>query len=166
MFVIERLMFVRYVLPGNTFALSNYPTMKKDGPIIIIDDDEDDRLIFEEMLKSLNLPNEIILLGDSTKVVEFISQDHIKPFMVISDINMPRMNGFEMRDEILKDPYLTEKTVPFIFFTTVGNGYTVEEAFKRSIQGYFHKTSDMHQLKDTLKEITDYWRDAVVPEID
>ena len=140
--------------------------MKKDGPIIIIDDDEDDRLIFEDILGSLNLPNEIILLSDSTEALDFLKQEDIKPFMVISDINMPRMNGFELRDEILKDPYLTEKTVPFIFFTTVGNGYTVEEAFKRSIQGYFHKTSNMGQLKETLQEIVDYWCDAVVPEID
>ena len=140
--------------------------MKKDGQIIIIDDDEDDRLIFEEILKSLDLPNEIILLGDSTEVIEFLRQDHIKPFMVISDINMPKMNGFELRDKILKDAYLTEKTVPFIFFTTVGNGYTVEEAFKRSIQGYFHKTSDMGRLKETLQEIVDYWSDSVIPEID
>ncbi|MFD2600654.1 response regulator [Flavobacterium suzhouense] len=140
--------------------------MKKDGPIIIIDDDEDDRLIFEDILKSLQIPNEIILLGDSTQVIPFLQQEHIKPFMVISDINMPRMNGFELRDEILKDPELTEKTVPFIFFTTVGNGYTVEEAFKRAIQGYFHKTSDMKQLKETLQEIVDYWSDSVIPEID
>lgn len=150
----------------STFAFEKNPTMKKDGPIIIIDDDEDDRLIFEEILKSLNLPNEIILLSDSTEVVTFLRQDHIKPFMVISDINMPKVNGFEMRDEILKDPELTAKTVPFIFFTTVGNGYTVEEAFKRNIQGYFHKTSDMRQLQETLKEIADYWRDAIIPEIE
>lgn len=140
--------------------------MKKDGQIIIIDDDEDDRLIFEDILKTLNLPNEIVLLSDSTMAIDFLKQEHIKPFMVISDINMPRMNGFEMRDEILKDPALTEKTLPFIFFTTVGNGYTVEEAFKRSIQGYFHKTSDMKQLRETLQEIVDYWRDAIIPEID
>ncbi|PZR14058.1 MAG: response regulator [Flavobacterium psychrophilum] len=140
--------------------------MKKDGPIIIIDDDDDDRLIFEDILNSLNLPNEIILLGDSTQVIPYLQQEHIKPFMVISDINMPRMNGFELRDEILKDPELTEKTVPFIFFTTVGNGYTVEEAFKRTIHGYFHKTSDMKQLKETLQEIVDYWSDSVIPEIE
>jgi len=151
---------------GNTFACEIPLAMKKDGPIIIIDDDEDDRLIFEEILKSLYLPNEIILLSDSTEVVAFLKQEHIKPFMVISDINMPKINGFEMRDEILKDPALTAKTVPFIFFTTVGNGYTVEEAFKRNIQGYFHKTSDMKQLQETLKEIADYWRDAIIPEIE
>jgi len=159
-------MFYGLAAIGNTFAAETPSTMKKDGPIIIIDDDEDDRLIFEEILKSLNLPNEIILLSDSTEVVAFLQQEHIKPFMVISDINMPKINGFEMRDEILKDPELTAKTVPFIFFTTVGNGYTVEEAFKRNIQGYFHKTSDMRQLKETLQEIADYWRDAVIPEIE
>jgi CheY-like chemotaxis protein len=139
--------------------------MKKDGPILIIDDDEDDRFLFEELLKSLDLPNEVILLDDSTKVIAFLQQDHIKPFMVISDINMPRMNGFELRDEILKYPDLTEKTFPFIFFTTVGNGYTVEEAFKRSIQGYFHKKSDMGELREILLEITDYWRNSEMPEI-
>lgn len=137
--------------------------MKKDGQIIIIDDDEDDRMIFEEILNSLNLPNEIILLGDSTEVIDFLKQEHITPFMVISDINMPKMNGFELRDEILKDEALTKKTVPFIFFTTVGNGYTVEEAFKRNIQGYFHKSSDMKHLTETLKEIVDYWNE--VPEV-
>lgn len=140
--------------------------MKKSGPIIIIDDDEDDRLIFEDLLNTLNLPNEIILLNDSTEVIAFLKQEHIKPFMVISDINMPKMNGFELRDAILKDPHLTEKTLPFIFFTTVGNGYTVEEAFKRTIHGYFHKTSDLAQLKETLQELTDYWRNSEIPEID
>jgi CheY-like chemotaxis protein len=139
--------------------------MKKDGPIIIIDDDDDDRMIFEQVLQSLNLPNEIILLGDSTTVIEFLQQEHIKPFMVISDINMPKKNGFELRDEILTYPDLHEKTFPFIFFTTAGNGYSIEEAFRRNIQGYFHKTANLDQLKETLHEIATYWTDAQIPEI-
>lgn len=139
--------------------------MKKDGSIIIIEDDEDDRLIFREVLESLNLPNEIIFISDSTEVIPFLRQEHIQPFMIISDINMPRMNGFELRDEILKDPYLKEKTRPYVFFTTVGNGYTIEEAFKRDIQGYFHKTPSLEQLKETLEEITTFWQEIEEPEV-
>lgn len=133
--------------------------MKKEGPIVIIEDDEDDILIFGEVLKSFNLPNELVFINDSTKAIPYLEQKHINPFMVISDINMPKMSGFELRDAICKDPYLTQKTKPFIFFTTVGNGYTIEEAFKRDVQGYFHKTPDLNQLTETLKEVITFWQD-------
>ena len=132
--------------------------MKKDGHIIIIEDDEDDRLIFGEVLESLNLPNEIVFINDSTQAVSFLKQEQMQPFMIISDINMPKMNGFELRDEILKDPYLKKKTRPYIFFTTVGNGYSIEEAFKRDIQGYFHKTPNLAHLKENLEEIITFWQ--------
>lgn len=157
-------MFMALQANSFNFAPLKERVMKKDGPIIIIEDDEDDKLIFGEVLKTINLPNEILFINDSTKAIPFLKQEHINPFIVISDINMPKMNGFELCDAIRKDPYLTKKTKPFIFFTTVGNGYTIEEAFKRDVQGYFHKTPDFKQLTETLKEVITFWQNIDEPE--
>lgn len=131
--------------------------MKKDGPILVIDDDQDDRDFFKEVLSSL-VPNEIMLLSDSTLVVDYLLQENCHPFLIISDISMPKMNGFELRDAILKEPSIVEKKIPFLYFTSAWNEFTSEEAFKRPINGFFHKPNSLETLAEVLNDLIFYWK--------
>jgi len=131
--------------------------MKKDGPIVIIDDDHDDREFFMEVLSSL-VPNEIVLLGDSTVAIDYLLQENCHPFLIISDISMPKMNGFELRDAMLKEPSIVAKKVPFLYFTSAWSEFTSEEAFKRQINGFFHKPNSLETLSDVLNDVILYWK--------
>lgn len=131
--------------------------MKKDGPILIIDDDADDREFFKEALSDL-VSNEIVLLKDSTLVVDYLCQEDCHPFLIISDISMPKMNGFELRDAMLQEAQIVEKKIPFLYFTGAWNEFTSEEAFKRPINGFFHKPNSMETLKEVLEDLIDYWK--------
>lgn len=132
--------------------------MKKDGPILVIDDDPDDRSFFYEVLSSL-VPNEIVLCGDSTEVVPYLLNSECDPFLIISDISMPKMNGFELRDAMLNEASITEKKIPFLYFTSAWNEFTSSEAFKRPINGFFHKPASLETLAEVLWDIINYWKE-------
>ncbi|MDH7604932.1 MAG: SpoIIE family protein phosphatase [Melioribacter sp.] len=63
----------------------------------------------------------------------------IKPDLIISDIMMPEMDGFEFRRELLKDPEL--KTIPFVFLTAKGSEEDILKGFDLEIEDYIIKTA-------------------------
>ena len=74
--------------------------MNKSGPIIVIEDDEDDRGLLMEVFKELNFTNEIIYFKDGESAHEHLVNVRIKPFLILSDINMPKLNGIELKERI------------------------------------------------------------------
>lgn len=137
--------------------------MNRNGEIIVIDDDADDREIMGELLSSLGYTNKIVLLSDSETAFDYLKKADVKPFMVISDINMPRMDGYQLRDKVLEDPELAEKCIPYLFFTTSGSPETVSSAYKRSVHGFFQKINDYKMFKEALQKIVEYWQIADTP---
>ena len=73
--------------------------MNKSGPIIIIEDDSDDQENLADIFKELNYSNELIFFGDSLLALEYLTDTDIEPFLVMSDINMPKLNGMELRED-------------------------------------------------------------------
>ena len=69
--------------------------MNKKGPILIIDDDRDDRDILAEVLKKINLPNRILYFSNGEEAYNYLDLTDEVSFIILSDINMPKMNGFE-----------------------------------------------------------------------
>lgn len=70
--------------------------MNKNGPIIIIEDDPDDKDFFNIVFKELNYPNKVEYFTSGKKALEYLNRTDITPFMILSDINMPELNGFEI----------------------------------------------------------------------
>ena len=136
--------------------------MNISGEIIIIEDDEEDRIFLAEIFEELGYPNKVVFFQDSTKVVEYLMGD-VFPFMIISDINMPKLNGYQLRDIIFNDPRISDKCVPYIFFTTAQSNESVIQAYKMSVQGYFRKGNDFDQYKETIRKIVEYWKESVTP---
>ena len=75
--------------------------MKMHRDILVIEDDEDDRDILKEIFRDLGYKNNIVFFSDSTEALDYIRRPEIEPFIIISDINMPKLGGFELRNIIL-----------------------------------------------------------------
>jgi len=71
--------------------------MNKGGPIIIIEDDLDDQELLSEVFKKLNYKNEIVFFGDGQEALEYLTDTSIEPFIIFSDINMPKLSGMEYK---------------------------------------------------------------------
>src|SRR5690348_4168823 len=113
--------------------------MNKSGPIIIIEDDLDDQEVLDDVFKELDYKNEIIFFGDSQKALDFLVDTDIEPFIIFSDINMPRLTGAELREKVHNNEDLRLKSIPYLFFTTSAEQKAVIEAYSKSIQGFFVK---------------------------
>jgi CheY-like chemotaxis protein len=71
--------------------------VNKTGPIIIIEDDIDDQDILTDIFKELNYKNEVIFFGDSVQALDYLTDTEKEPFLVLSDINMPKLDGMALR---------------------------------------------------------------------
>lgn len=137
--------------------------MNRGGPIIIIEDDLDDQNIFQEAFAALNYGNEIIFFSDGYKALDYLTENEIEPFIIFSDINMPRLSGMELREKIHQNEALRLKSIPFLFFSTSAEQKHVVDAYSKSAQGFFIKPQTFADIKEILKIILDYWLKCVSP---
>lgn len=137
--------------------------MNKGGPIIIIEDDLDDQEILTEVFQELNYKNEIIFFDDGEKALEYLTATAIEPFIIFSDINMPKLSGMELREKIHQNEDLRLKSIPYLFFSTSAEQSHVVDAYSKSIQGFFVKPTGYNEIKEIIKTIVSYWEACVSP---
>jgi CheY-like chemotaxis protein len=137
--------------------------VNKNGPVIIIEDDQDDQDFLTEIFKKLKYPNKILFFFDGQEALDHINTSEDLPFLILSDINMPKLNGFALREKLKTDSNLSNKCIPYLFFSTALNQKTVIDAYSQSVQGFFVKQSSLDELEKTIVAIMEYWRRCAAP---
>lgn len=137
--------------------------MTKEGPIIVIEDDSDDQEILNEIFTKIGLVNKIIFFAEGRLALEYLNNSENKPFLILSDVNMPKMDGFELRKQIHTNELLSRKCIPFLFFTTGVHKKAVFDAYNMSVQGYFQKPNSVAELEKTIRVIIAYWQRCIAP---
>lgn len=132
----------------------------KNGPIVLLEDDPDDQEVILDTIKQLGIPNKVEVFGQGTPALEFLYNTNEQPFLIISDVNMPNMNGIQFREEIMKSDYLRGKDVPFVFLSTTSNNLFVRKAHDLGVPGFFQKPDNLKDLKELLGGIYFYWLKA------
>ncbi|GAA4334424.1 response regulator [Flaviaesturariibacter amylovorans] len=127
------------------------------GPIVIIEDDRDDQEIYTDAIHVVGMRNEIRFFNNGSEALEYLSETEDQPYVVISDVNMPGMSGFELRRKVMEDPYLASKGVPFVFISTNASKVAVRHAHALSVQGYFEKPKTMAEITTMFRAIFSYW---------
>jgi CheY-like chemotaxis protein len=136
--------------------------MDKAGPIIIIDDDLDDQDLLRELFTELSLKNEVRFFPEGESALNYLSGPAIKPFLIISDVKMPKMDGFELRKLVAaRSEHL--KTTPFLFFTTGSTAQALNVAYTNCVQGIFQKPVKYDDWKETITNIVQYWTSCMAP---
>lgn len=135
----------------------------KSGPILLIEDDIDDQEFITDALQMLEIKNEVEIFDNGQKALDFLLTSNQQPFLILSDVNMPIMNGLQLKSEIQQNPYLKEKAIPFIFLSTSADAKAVYEAFELGVQGFFVKENTYDGIRHQLKQIIDYWKSSHHP---
>jgi CheY-like chemotaxis protein len=145
------------------YLVINHINMNKNGPIIVIEDDIDDQELLIGIFKSLGYKNEIVYFLDGNLALEYLNKSDVQPFLILSDINMPKINGFELRNKVFTNEQLQIKCIPYLFFTTGANKKSVIDAYSMSVQGFFLKPTTLQGLENTIRKIVEYWQECIAP---
>lgn len=137
--------------------------MSLSGPIISIEDDEDDQYLIAKALQALNLSNQLLFFPDGQAALDYLMTTTEQPFLILCDINMPRMNGIELRRLINSNDHLRRKSIPFVYLTTASNPEVIKSAYDAMVQGYYKKAVDFDAFQEQMRSIIVYWQNCLHP---
>jgi len=115
--------------------------------ILIVDDSAGIRKILQRVIRQAEVPLGVVYeAGDGSEALEVLKTHTVG--LILSDINMPNMNGLELLSRIKADAAF--KNVPVVMVSTEGNQATVLEAVQLGAAGYVRKPFNAEQIKEKL----------------
>lgn len=140
--------------------MNNHPY--KSVSIILFEDDDVDAMGIQREFQKQRLANPIFRVKDGMEGLELMRSNKVrKPYLVLLDLNMPRMNGLETLKELRKDPQLTQSVV--FVLTTSKDDEDVLAAYREHIAGYIVKPGLGNSFKDIFQFLDHYWRLIELP---
>ncbi len=134
-----------------------------EHPIVIVEDDADDQYFIKTICDKLGVTAELLFFEDGLSALNYLQTTKSKTFLILCDINMPVMNGLELRRKIQEDTRLRKLSIPFVFLSTAARQKEVEEAYDLTVQGFFVKASQLTEMEKSLELILRYWMDCRHP---
>lgn len=112
---------------------------RENVTVLLIEDNEIDVMGVERAFRKSNLKNPIVVASDGVEALALLRDGRSipHPYLILLDLNMPRMGGIEFLDEIRKDPLLRHAVV--FVLTTSKAADDMHNAHARNIAGYFVK---------------------------
>lgn len=137
--------------------------MPLKGPIICIEDDPDDQYLIAQIIHEMHIPNRLVFFSNGLEALHYFETAQEQPFLILCDINMPLMNGLELRRQLIESESLQRRTIPFVFLSTAATSKTLQIAYDEMVQGYFKKGSTYPELQTQLRCIITYWKHSLHP---
>ncbi len=129
---------------------------------MLVEDDDVDALTTKRVLKEIKVTNEIIHTFDGEEALAYLKDGKPKPCVILLDLNMPRMNGFEFLRIIKADENL--KKIPVIILTTSDADQNVLDSYNLGVAGYITTPVDYRQFVDAMRTVDMYWTLSKLPE--
>ena len=136
--------------------------MKDSMPILLVDDDHTDVMLFKRALDDLKITNPLIHLTDCQKALEYlINEENEQPWIVVTDLNIPQMGGLEFLSSVKARNTLKQAIV--IVLSGSGDERDVDESFRLGAAGYMIKPLDYKKLVEMIRIIHAYWTLSELP---
>jgi DNA-binding NarL/FixJ family response regulator len=133
------------------------------GAIWFIDSDTDDHDMVREVWKDLKLTNELVFLESAEATLKRLAEVPVSPFIIICEVNLPKIDGFDLREQILATNSKKFKSVPFIYWSTDASEAQITKAYDLSAHGFFIKEGSFEEIKKTFLQIINYWLKSKMP---
>jgi len=131
-----------------------------EQPILLVDDSPDDIMIAKRAFAKSQIHNKIYLTHDGDEAIQFLRKDGKYKDMptaglVILDLNMPKVDGFEVLETIKGDEKL--KSIPIIVLTSSSRPEDIERAYKLGCNSFIVKPVSFEDFIEAVIEIKRYW---------
>lgn len=125
--------------------------MAENITILLVDDDLDERELFQTAIYGLSTNFKLVTLNDGVYLMDYlVSKPDKRPHIIFLDINMPRKNGLECLIEIRNNPHLRD--IPIAMYTTSNNENDIQSSFTLGANVYIKKPDVFNDLKRLIKQ--------------
>jgi len=131
--------------------------------IWIIDDDNEDHHLIQEIFKEVKYANPLKFFIGAKSMLNALEKEDVAPFIMICDVNLPGMDGFQLREKLLATPNNKYHSVPFIFWSTYASEVQIRKAFDLQAHGFFIKEPNYNDWKTSFIHIIEYWLRSRMP---
>jgi len=133
------------------------------GPILnilLVEDDEGDAFIMEDLLEDLHLNLRLHHVVDGYQALAYLKQQppyeqESLPDLILLDLNMPRMGGKELLDNLRQDPQLAY--MPVLILTTSSAEIDVEDVYRKGGNCYLVKPAGIEPMIKLLRSMSEFW---------
>ncbi|MEQ4305852.1 response regulator [Plantactinospora sp. B6F1] len=133
--------------------------------ILVVDDDPGDVLMIEEALADSEVPKAIDVVSDGQEAMEFLHQEGRhraapRPDMILLDLNMPRMDGRQVLNQVKSDDNL--RTIPIVVLTTSNADTDILGSYNLRANAYVTKPIGLDDFNDVIRRIDEFFGQIVV----
>jgi CheY-like chemotaxis protein len=125
--------------------------MIKHKKILLVDDDPDDQLIFEDALKEITGSVECLIANNGNDAISKLDNIVSLPSLFFIDLNMPSMDGFELLTHLKTETKF--ENIPIVILTTSNNPVDEKRCFGLGAAYFLSKTSNFRSFKEILGKI-------------
>ena len=137
--------------------------------ILLVEDNEGDARLAMEALKDGKISNDLHHVRDGIEAMQFLNKegqytDAPRPDIILLDLNMPRMDGREVLQEINKQSDIS--SIPIIVLTTSQNEVDIIKSYNLNANCFISKPVDFEQFVEVVRSIEHFWFSIVsLPDI-
>lgn len=143
--------------------------MGRPAEVLLVDDNFADAYLTKECFKNIRYPVNLHHVECGEQCLAFLRKEGNygltpDPDLVLLDLNMPRMDGWQVMEEVLTDERL--RHLPVVVLTTSANAADVLRMHKLRCNSYIVKPMDLGKFQSTIQSLCDYWfSTALLPSI-
>jgi CheY-like chemotaxis protein len=145
--------------------------MSKKLVILAAEDDPNDLELLRHVIGETGVEVNFQSADDGEQLVNYLRGEgkfsdrdaYPVPDIVVLDLKMPRMNGFEVLQWLRQEPGLAR--IPTVVLSGSGLESDIEEAYRLGANTYFTKPGQLAELRKIIGALIDYWRRSQRPII-
>ncbi len=137
--------------------------------LVLVEDDPGHALLIEKNLRRAGIANSIIKLDDGQKAVDFLfkqglysGDEHSAPFLILLDLNLPVLSGYQVLKAIKNDE--RTKTIPVVILTTTDNPHEISRCYELGCNVYIAKPVEYADFSEAIKKLGLFLSIVRVPE--
>jgi CheY-like chemotaxis protein len=140
-----------------------------DFKILVVDDSDDDLFFTKRSLDRVGIGKTVNYVHNGLEAIEYLSgqgkfsdrQKYPFPTIILSDLKMPRMTGFELLRWVRDHPDCG--VIPTILFSNSAIEADVKEAYRLGANAYMVKPSKPQEMDDLLRRLCEFWTQCERP---
>ncbi len=137
----------------------------REAVVLLVEDNQDHVFLTRASFEEAKLQVDMQHVDDGVKCLAFLRkqppyENAPTPDLILLDVHMPRMDGYEVLDAIGKDEAL--KGLPVIVLTTSAEAADIERMYDLRCSSYIIKPLDFESFTQAVRQLAGYWLNLVV----